>query len=121
MSPKSRDPEVITPQGRPSASVASTATNSVASLGGRTGIAPSNGRGSRSPWVYASVFAPGVVGRRRLWMFTYVCAHCHTGHLGRADSESKVRGPHRGSCGRSVWVLPARTYRAPVERAEGAA
>lgn len=105
---------------RPNDQVALTATGSVVSVGARTDIPPSNGRGSRSPRVFASVFAPGI-GRRRLWMFTYICAHCHAGHLGRADSESKVRGPHRGSCGRSVWVLPARTYRAPVEQAEGAA
>jgi hypothetical protein len=97
--------------------VVATTNVTAAIVSDRTDIAPLNGRGSRSPWAFASVYEPGT-GRRRLWMYVYVCPHCHTGHLGRADAESKVRGPHRGSCGRSVWVQPARVYRAPVERAE---
>lgn len=63
----------------------------------------------RHPAAYVSLYAPH--GRRRLWWFAYLCAHCGYGHFGRVSDEASVEGLRRSGCGRLVWIVVARTYR----------
>lgn len=63
----------------------------------------------RHPAAYVSLFAPA--GRRRMWWFTFICAHCSNGHFGRVRDAESVEGLRRAGCGRLVWLVVAKTYR----------
>lgn len=107
--PDAQHLEPSRPEGQSSATMLPTSSDT----------APARGAAdSRSgpPRAFASVYAPG--GRRTRWAYVYVCPWCRTGHLGRARSMDQALGRHRGSCGRTVWVVVARTYAGPAERAQ---
>jgi hypothetical protein len=67
-------------------------------------------RGTRRyPAAFASLFPPDQ--RRRRWGISYRCPHCSNYHYGLSW------GPHVGGirtarCGRKIWLVVARTYRA---------
>jgi hypothetical protein len=97
-------PGAITPQGRPDAQIAATATPGTS--------LPSVRRGSRNrqqvPIAHASVF--GAVGRRKSWWYMYRCRTCSAYLFGRARSLDAVAEERRAG---SVHIMAARTYTQP--------
>jgi DNA-directed RNA polymerase subunit RPC12/RpoP len=92
-------PQVGTLGGSSKDSVAATATSNGVSI---------QLAADKLPDVWASALAPGP--GRRLWVVSYVCAHCGFPHLGRARTFERLLGVRRARCGRRVWVNVARVY-----------
>ena len=65
--------------------------------------------GPRHPAAFASAFAP--CARRRRWALAYACPHCGGHHLGYTYIPPRG-GLRRSGCGRLVWLVIARRYRA---------
>lgn len=63
----------------------------------------------KPPVAFASVYAPD--DSRAWWHLAFRCPACEGWHFGRTRDESKVTGPRRTRCGRTVIVKAARTYR----------
>lgn len=69
---------------------------------------------TRYPVAFASAFGP--CAGRRLWAVSYRCPHCSGHHLGRSADAEELGGVRRARCGRLVWLVIARVYRAGVAR-----
>ncbi len=68
---------------------------------------------NRVPSAFASLFPPDGAGRKQWWV-AYRCPHCEASHLGR--SRERIQdGLRRSRCGRRIWLVISRTYRARRE------
>lgn len=61
------------------------------------------------PTAYASLLAP--CARRRRWAVSYRCPRCGGSHLGYSR-DGDAAGLRRSGCGRLIWVVIARVYKA---------
>ena len=66
--------------------------------------------GRRPPVASASLYEPA--NARTLWWISLRCPWCGAVHLHRVREEHLAAGPRRAGCGRKVWVVVRRTYRA---------
>jgi hypothetical protein len=90
MPPKSSGPEVITPQGRPSASVASTATTS------KTSVA--------EPVVITVAYRPA--GRRSRWLvIVEECPACGGAHAHYGSPYGPPSGRRVAGCGKKTYRM----------------
>jgi hypothetical protein len=100
--PDGKGPGAITPQGRPDAHIAATATKGTS--------LPSVGRWGRErcyPLASASRYKP-VNGRGREWL-SIRCPYCGGVHLARLRPGTAPGDPRRTPCGK-VFVVVRRTY-----------
>ena len=102
--PNGNGPGVITPQGRPDAQLAATATpgTSLPSVSLR-------GRRHRYPVASASLYEPSC--ERTWWWISLRCPLCRSVHLHRVRQEQDAEGVRRTGCGRRVFVKVRTTYR----------
>lgn len=81
----------------------------------------------RRPAVFASVYEP--TDTRQRWLLCYRCPWCNDrGHHGFAQSlddiapdhgEGRRSGVRRAPCGKRVWIVVARIFRAHEQQQQG--
>lgn len=70
---------------------------------------PPSTRGRHRPVAFASLYGP-CAGRAQ-WVLSYRCPVCRGTHFGRIRTAGYDGGQRRTRCGRTVWIVIARTYR----------
>jgi len=70
------------------------------------------GSATSYPVAFASLYYPSQ--RRRLYWLAYLCPCCGSGHFGRSDT-AQAGGRRRSSCGRTIRIVIARTYKGKAD------